>query len=227
MTSSRKLLLAFFFLTVLAFAPWRHSRDVEEWTVLSFRIGQSFEDVISNSTYPVIERSNIPTAAYLHSGETYVTKPAVVLVFNDPKHGFRLPVTKFGMVSYMHNKVETVATSPMVEKLPFDQAVSILEDLQNQFRAGGWEPWSLDGSLWFDLSPDGKRRLYAKLLQPDFSHEATLRVPGKYGMIFRIWCAEGCHLKRPPYLFLIDIGVSEDLYDDFSPDLEPMPPRGY
>ena len=55
----------------------------------------------------------------------------------------------------------------MLDPLPFDEAVAILENLQNQFKAGGWEPWENDDSTWFDLTPEGKKRLYARMFEPD------------------------------------------------------------
>ena len=181
-------------------------------TVLSFRIGQGFEEVVKASSYPVMQRSAVPEAETGMAGVTAVTEPAVILCFNDPQHGFMMPPTKFALVGYMHNVVADVSTSPMLDKLPFDQAVAILEDLQNQFKAGGWEPWAVDGSTWFDLSPEGKKRLYQRMLEPGYSQSAELRVPKKYGMVFRLKCTDGCAPgERPPSLFLIDIGLSGDI----------------
>jgi hypothetical protein len=184
-------------------------------TTLSFRIGQSFEDVVRASTYPVMQRSNHPGEDHhLQSGATFVTEPPVSLCFNDPQHGFILPPTKFAFVGYMHNVVDTVATSPMLDKLPFDQAVAILENLQNQFKAGGWEPQPLGaGNKWFDLTPDGKKRLYQRMFEPGYSQTAELRVPKKYGMTFRLKCTDGCWPGgKPPYLFLVDVGVGSDTF---------------
>ncbi|MET0964203.1 MAG: hypothetical protein ABWY05_15510 [Noviherbaspirillum sp.] len=212
----RSLLLALAVaVPVLGIAVWQDSRSSAPAapTVLSFRIGQNFEEVARDSTYPVKERSNIPTHAYLQSGETFVTEPAVILHFNDSKHRFTLPPTKFAMLGYMHNKVATVATSPMVEKLPFDKTVAVLEDLQNQFKAGGWVPWPGDDSQWFDLTPEGKKKLFARMRQSGRAESQTLRVIGKYSMIFRLWCADGCATGEPPYLFLIDVGVGDDFYE--------------
>lgn len=200
-------------MTVLGIAGSRHwPVPASPPTILSFRIGQPFEEVVKASTFPVIERSNIPTHAYLQAGATWVTQPAVILRFDEPRHGFTLPPTKFAMVSYMDNVVDTVATSPMLDKLPFDEAVAILEQLQNQFKAGGWEPWEGDHSKWFDLTPQGKRRLYARMFEPGFLQQTSLRVPGKYGMTFRLKCDAGCWTREPPYLFLIDVGLSNDVY---------------
>ncbi|UGQ47423.1 hypothetical protein [Massilia endophytica] len=202
---------ALVFTGIVTVAAWSSLRTPGPLPILSFRIGQPFEEVVKASTYPVLKRSNIPTNAYLQSGETFVTEPAVILRFNDPQHGFTLPPTKFAMLGYMDNEVETAATSPMLEKLQFEDAVAILENLQNQFKAGGWKPWEPDGSAWFDLSLEGKRHLYERMFRPGFSQEATLLVPGKYGMTFRLWCADGCMNRQPPYLFLIDIGVGRDI----------------
>jgi len=198
---------------VIGFGVWWHCRTPEP-TVLSFRVGQTFEEVAKNSSYPVMERSNRPAddPGENQFGATWVTEPAVIIHFNDPKHGFTLPPTKFAMVGYMHNKVDTVATSPMLEKLSFDEAVVVLENLQHQFKAGGWEPYKGDDSEWFDLTPEGKKRLHAAMFVPGYSREATLRVPNKYAMTFRLKCDEGCWTREPPYLFLIDVGVGHDSY---------------
>ncbi|HWJ94233.1 MAG TPA: hypothetical protein VNT33_05880 [Telluria sp.] len=196
---------------VISVGLWWHYRT-PTLTVLSVRLGQSFEEVVKHSTYPVIERSNLP--ADDPSGEkwgaTWVTEPAVVIRFTDPKHGFTLPPTKFAALTYQHNTAAMLSTSPMLDKLPFDEVVVVLENLQNQFKAGGWLPYKAHNSDWFDLTPTGKKRLHAAMLEQPFLQQMTLRVPQKYSMVFRIACAEGCWTREPPYKFLIDIGVSDD-----------------
>lgn len=202
--------------TALGLAAWQRSpAQAEAPTMLSIRIGLPFEEVARTSTYPVMERSNNPRqGGHLRSGQTLVTQPAVILCFDDPQHGFVLPPTKFALVSYMHSVVATVTTTPMLEKLPFEQAVTILEDLQNQFMAGGWEPQSLGaGNKWFDLTPAGKKRLYQEMFEPGYSRTAALRVPKKYGMTFRLKCTDGCWPgEKPPYLFLVDVSVGMDTF---------------
>jgi hypothetical protein len=192
----------------LALGAWWYLR-VPEPTILSFRIGQPFEEVVANSTYPVMERSHIETWG---SGGTYVTEPAVILRFDDPKHGFTLPPTKFAMLTYSRNVVGTMATSPMLDTMPFDDAVAVLENLQNQFQAGGWVPWEVDESTWFDFTPEGKRRLYQRMFEPGYAESNELRIPRKYGMTFRIKCTEGCATREPPYRFLVDVGVGHDTH---------------
>jgi len=200
------------YLAILAAATtigfWLYSHPPEP-TILSFRPGQTFEGVVKDSTYPVLTKSNIPDSD-TGWGATWVTEPAVVIRLNDSEHGFTLPPTKFAALSFQRNVVATLATSPMMDKLPFDEAVAILENLQNQFKAGGWEPWAVDDSVWFDLTTEGKKRLYARMLEPGYAQEVTLRIPKLYGITFRLKCTEGCWTLTPPYLFLIDVGIGPD-----------------
>jgi hypothetical protein len=192
-------------------AVWWHAR-IPEPTLLSFRPGQAFEGVVKDSTYPVMNRSNLPSESETGWGATWVTEPAVVVRLNDSEHGFVLPPTKFAALSYQQNVVASLATSPMLEELPFDEAVAVLENLQNQFKAGGWKPWTNDDSVWFDLTPEGRKRLYARMFEPGYAQEASLRIPKLYGMVFRLKCTEGCWTREPPYRFLIDVGVGRDVF---------------
>jgi len=208
----------FAILAILAtVAFWWHSRPPEP-TVLAFRLGQTFEQVARASTYPVMQRSNRPAddPGEHEFGATWVTEPAVIIRFTDPKHGFTLPPTKFAALTFSYNQAVSLATSPMLDPLPFDEAAAILENLQNQFKAGGWEPWEKDDSTWFDLTPEGKKRLYARMFEPGYMQWKSLRVPKMYGMTFRLKCTEGCWTREPPYLFLIDIGVGDD-YESTDP----------
>jgi hypothetical protein len=36
-------------------------------------------------------------------------------------------------------------------------------------------------------------------------------IPKMYSVTFRLKCAEGCWTREPPYNFLIDVGVSDDI----------------
>lgn len=207
---SRFRLLAISAGLVIAIVCWRSIAP--EPTLLSFRPGQAFEEVVKNSTYPVLAQSNIPDGE-TGWGATWVTDPAVVIRLNDSEHGFTLPPTKFAALSYQHNVVATLATSPMLDALPFDEAVAILENLQNQFKAGGWKPWEVDDSTWFDLTPEGKKRLYDRMFEPGYAQEANLHIPKLYGMVFRLKCTEGCWTQEPPYRFLIDVGVGHDVFE--------------
>jgi hypothetical protein len=199
--------------SLIAAAIWWYARPPEP-TILSFRLGQTFEQVIRDSTFPALEHANRPAddPGGGNFGAIWVTEPSVIIRFTDPQHGFTLPPTKFAALSFSKNQAITLATSPMLDPLPFDEAVVILENLQNQFKTGGWEPWEQNDSTWFDLTPDGKKRLYSRMFEPGYMESTDLRVPNLYGMIFRLKCTEGCWTKEPPYLFLIDIGLGDDLF---------------
>jgi hypothetical protein len=198
---------------IAAVTIWWYSRTPEP-TVLAFRLGQTFEQVVKNSTYPAMERSNRPAEdpGDHKFGAIWVTEPAVIIRFTDPKHGFTLPPTKFAGLAFSENQAVSLATSPMLDPLPFDEAVAILENLQNQFKSGGWEPWEENDSTWFDLTPEGKKRLYARMFEPGYMMWNDLRVPKMYSMIFRLKCSEGCWTREPPYRFLIDIGLGDDFH---------------
>jgi len=125
----------------IATALWWYSHTPEP-TVLSFRLGQTFEQVVMDSTYPALKHANRPAddPGGGKFGAIWVTEPAVIIRFTDPKHGFILPPTKFAGLAFSENQAVSLATSPMLDPLPFDEAVAILKNLQNQFKAGGWEP---------------------------------------------------------------------------------------
>jgi hypothetical protein len=138
---------------------WWQSR-VPAPTVLAFNLGETFDEVVKNSSYPALDHANRPgddPGRDEQFGAIWVTTPAVIIRFADPKHGFTLPPTKFAALAFSKNKASSLATSPMLHALPFDDAITILENLQNQFKAGGWKPWEKNDSVWFDLSPEGQK----------------------------------------------------------------------
>jgi murein endopeptidase len=50
------------------------------------------------------------------------------------------------------------------------------------------------------------------MFEPGYSQSAELRVPNKYAMTFRLKCAAGCWTREPPYKFLVDVGVGNDVH---------------
>ena len=181
-------------------------------TMIALRIGQPFAEVVRNSSYPIMTESIVPSDQDDGFGATYVTEPSVVLQFNDPKHGFTLPPTTFLAITYMNGVVATVATSPMLKKLPFDQTVELLARLQDRFQTGGWQIDNDTHTHWFDLSPAGRRQLHDYLRDTDsgWSEEAWLIVPQKYGITFRIKCAANCDSRCGLDRYLIDIGIGNE-----------------
>lgn len=194
-----------------AYFSWEHVFPPTP-TTLSLKIGATYAEVVRKSDFPVAENSLAPTDQ-LGAGGTWVTKPAVILQFDDPKHGFVLPPTKFLVVTYIHGKVMTVSTSPMLDKLTFDEAFDTLAELQGQFQRAGWQPETASRSTWYDLTPSGRDQLHRDVLNVKRGGAVgqELVVPGLYSMIFRINCAKNCSGEMGPDRYLIDIGLGADL----------------
>jgi hypothetical protein len=207
----KKYIVAF---AVATYGLWR-SLYIPDATVISVRIGQHFQEVVQTSSFPVMKNSNHPAEDEVGFGATWVKEPAVIIKFNDPRHGFTLPPTTFAAVGYMDNKVDTIATTPMLRKVAYNKAVKELADLQRQFQAGGWQ---LDnGSEWYDLSPAGRENLHDELrkLSNGYTETKELVVPQKYSMIFRIRCADNCDSRIGRDRYLIDIGLAHDFGFEF------------
>lgn len=195
-------------IVLIGYGAWDYFYEPKP-TILSAHVGKTFEQVAHDSTYPVLERSggDAPGMQW-----TDITEPSVIIRFSDPQHGFVLPPTTFAAITYEDGKVTTISTSPMLRPLPFDKAIAILTNLQAQFQAGGWQPWAPSESHWYDLSPQGRVRLHHALHDEGWYPGQELIVPGKYSMIFRIYCKSGCGKDTGLERYLIDVGLGHD-YD--------------
>jgi hypothetical protein len=181
-------------------------------TVLVVRVGMPYDEVLKRSSYPARAHGMEP------SGETGfgtidVTKPAVIVNYDDPQYGFKLPPTKFAAITFGHSVVESITTSPMLEALPFSEAVEVLYRIQEQFRSTGWSPWKSNQSVWFDFSPQGREALHAELLRFSDS-EQWLRHPQRHlRMIFRIKCMDDCD-DYDDARYLIDVSFGKSTGND-------------
>jgi hypothetical protein len=175
---------------------------------MSLRIGQTFHEVVNGSSFAVMNSSNIPDGSTNGDGATWITQPAVIIHFNDPQYAFTLPPTTFAAVDYMNYRVSTIATSPMLKKLSFNQAYAIADSLQRQFQRGGWQPEN--DTKWLEL--DDKAALHEKLSQnnPAYRNYVELVAPQKYSIIFRFYCSERCDSRIGLDRYLIDVGVGRD-----------------
>jgi hypothetical protein len=200
-------------LSLIAYAGWSYFH-VPEPTILSVRIGLPFEEVVRMSTFPVMASSNIPTDAPHGFGTTLVTKPAVIIKFNDPQYGFTLPATTFAGISYLDGNVSTIRTSPMLSKLPFNQAFEEFSLLQRQFQASGWR--LDDGTSWVDLTAAGRVRLHEDLRREKNGRVKVISLvaPGKYSLYLMISCAGRCDSGVGLDRYLIDISVGKDFGDE-------------
>jgi len=180
-------------------------------TVLVARIGMSYDEVVNRSSYPALAHG-LPPTGESGFGTIDVRKPAVIIKYDDPQHGFELPPTKFAALTFGDSTLETISTSPMLEARRFPEAVELLAQLQSVFRAGGWAPWQGNQSVWFDLSPAGRTALHAQLMRYGGA-EQWLVLPHRHvGMIFRIKCVDDCD-DEDDARFLIDVGLGKEVGD--------------
>jgi len=186
------------------------SRGLEQ---ISFHISKSYDDVARDSTFPVKDETAIYPSEPPHPSSTWITTP-VIITFDDQQHGFTLPATKFGAIGWSEFKAITMSTSPMLETLPFEQAVKLLDELQKKFKQVGWTPEPVEGNDWLKIeTKEDKVRLQAKLF--DQLDGVILLIPHKYSLILHIKCYARCDERNPETAkYLIDVGLGEDHFSD-------------
>ncbi len=182
---------------------------------LSAHIGKPYELVIKDSTFPVEDK----TAIYpgdpndpkdpARPGSTWISSPTII-EFDDPVYGFKLPPTVFGAVTYASQKVSTLTTSPMMETLPFAEALDRLLATQNTLKSRGWKLEPLENNDWFNADSGPEReRLKNKLF--DQAVGIDLYVPEKYSLLLLIKCHASCDKQDPTTAkYLINISVGRD-----------------
>lgn len=213
MTFLKRRWLIWFFLVLFAAGSLIYSR----WSTktLSVHIGKPYELVVKDSSFPVEDK----TAIYPgdpddpkdppRPGSTWISSPTVI-EFDDPAHGFTLPPTVFGAVTYANQKVSTLTTSPMSQTLPFAQALDRLVTVQVTLKSRGWKLEPLDNNDWFNVdSAIERERLRAKLFEQAVGID--LYVPGKYSLLLLIKCYARCEKgDSEAAKYLIDISVGRD-----------------
>lgn len=186
--------------------------------ILSVHIGKTYEQVISDSTFPV-ESS---TAIYPgdpddpedppRPGSTWISNPTVI-EFDDATHGFKLPPTVFGAVTYSNFKVATLTTSPMSKTMPFGQAVEHLQYLQNMLKKQQWKLEIGEKNTWFKIESTAERVTLQESLF-DQANSVNLYIPGKYALLLAIKCYTKCTERNPNTAkYLIDISVGSDKHN--------------
>ncbi len=194
---------------VVAAAVWAKYDYLVPTTTLSLRIGETYDDVIKGSTYPVVRNSVPPSEKPYYGGSTWISRPAVVIVFNDPEHGFTLPPTKFAGIGYEDRKVVTITSSPMLDALPFDEAIVLLNRLQADFKKARWEPIERSGErppTWFDTET------VAGLAELRAGGSRELVVGDKYFVYLNFKCWDECYpAPNAKSVYLIDVGIGETL----------------
>jgi len=210
-------LFLLFGLAVFAAFATAFYKPTPEPTVLVVRMDMPFDEVVRKSSYPVIKESNLPSddPGGTGFGVTWIDKPAVIIKYDDPKNGFELPPTAFAAIGYGHGAVDTVATSPMLKSLPYEETADLLGQLQERFKAAGWIPWRGNDSEWFDLSPQGRKKLFDDMFSSGRGRSIDLEVPKRnLQNSLTIKCVENCYENIDRARFLIDVGMGKKSWTD-------------
>jgi len=81
------------------------------------------------------------------------------LRFVDPQFGFTTPAARFFTVSFVSNAIIGIRMSPQVEPLLIDDALKVVLDLQDQWRAKGWVAKGLRNDPTIDDTPEWRAYL--------------------------------------------------------------------
>jgi hypothetical protein len=181
--------------------------------VLSVHVGKPYEEVVRDSTFSVQAKTAVYPSEPPHPSSTWISSP-VVIRFDDPEHGFTLPPTKFGAVTYNKSKVATVTTSPMLETLAFEELLPLLDKMQTTLKEAGWTPRNGSDHAWLVTTNETDRNaLQSKLF--DQVVIVMLLIPHKYSLALNVKCYARCNERDPKTAkYLIDVSVGSDYYSE-------------
>ena len=197
-------------LAILAILTFHLNRDFGKIGAIALHVGKPYKEVLRDSTFPVKSKTVIRQTTPPVEDSTWITSP-VIVKFDDPQHSFILPPTKLLAVGYSEGKVTTFTTSPMLETLPFDQLIPLLDHIQQMLKKSGWIPeFEGERHSWFKIESEADRNALQSLLFKQ-AVTAALLVPRKYGMSLIVKCYARCDERDPNTArYLIDVSVGRD-----------------
>lgn len=203
------------FLIILAAALAGTAIAYSNWSTDTLRvhIGKTYDETVADSTYGVAAHTVIYPGNPPHPSSAWISTP-VIIHFDDAEHGFTLPVTKFGSIGFDEGKVSNMTTSPMLETLPFDQLVVVLDQLQSQLKNAGWVEWNTETNAWVNMADEASREALQAAL---FDHVmvTVLLIPHKYSLALNVKCYARCDERDPKTAkYLIDVSVGKDHYSE-------------
>ncbi|QRX83106.1 flagellar biosynthesis sigma factor [Glaciimonas sp. PAMC28666] len=173
---------------------------IRPYDVVAVSIGGSYEKARLGNTLSPSEPG--------HYWGGFVTRPSV-LRFVDSQYGFITPAAKFLSVSYDENgSVATVRISPQVKILSLDKALTIVFDLQDQFRKGGWLPFNVDTDPPFEKT-EKMRSAIGQCSDPSSYWQAG----DKYQILLNIRCF-WIDEKPNEVRYLITFSISDLVYEN-------------
>lgn len=180
---------------------------------LVVHVGKPYDKVVRDSTFPVKRKTAIYPSDPPEVDSTWISSP-VIIQFDDPDYGFTLHPTKFGAIGFDKGKVSTITTSPMLETLPFDQLIVVLDELQSQLRNAGWVQWNAETNPWVKTFTEAERQAFQAELF-DQVVIALLLIPHRYALAVNVKCYARCDERNPSTAkYLIDVSVGRDYYSE-------------
>jgi hypothetical protein len=116
-----------------AFGAWGWAQSQTPAPEIALKIGEPWEDMRKRSTAEI--SPVIPDEIWFRMPKTHAR-----LRFVDDQYGFVTPPARFFTVNFnSKGQVEGIRMSPQVEPLLMDDAMKVVQDLQNQWRQAGWK----------------------------------------------------------------------------------------
>lgn len=123
------------YLLVLAVLTWavlhRLTQPLWDAPEIVVEMGGTYEDLRRNSSAPF--------SPYIHDRIWFgIPMTDARLRFVDPQFGFTTPAARFFTVNFDDYVISGIRMSPQIEPLLIDDALKVVLDLQDQWRAKGW-----------------------------------------------------------------------------------------
>lgn len=122
-------------LLLLAVVAWAaiHQLTQPLWDEpeIVLKMGGTYDDLRRNSSAPFSPEIR----GHIWFG---IPKVDAKLRFVDPQFGFTTPAARFFTVDFDDNVIYSLRMSPQIEPLLIDDALKVVLDLQDQWRAKGW-----------------------------------------------------------------------------------------
>lgn len=122
-------------LLLLAVVAWAaiHQLTQPLWDEpeIVLKMGGTYDDLRRNSSAPFSPQIR----GHIWFG---IPKVDAKLRFVDPQFGFTTPAARFFTVDFDDNVIYSLRMSPQIEPLLIDDALKVVLDLQDQWRAKGW-----------------------------------------------------------------------------------------
>lgn len=141
-------LLILIFMLALHWVTYALSDDPE----IALALGEPWEVMRKRSTVKIAPA--IPDEIWFRT-----PKSDARLRFIDPQYGFETPLARFFTIGFEYGQVVDIRMSPQIEPLLLDDALKVVLDLQDQWRAGGWLPMRRISSPPFADTPEWRTRL--------------------------------------------------------------------